>query len=61
MAEWGEYLERTLLLDDEPAPGEAEASSDEQAAAEAEYVDAICSGSSSARLSRSPLIWPSPT
>ena len=44
VADWGEYLERTLLLDDEPAAGEAETSSDEVATAEAEYVDAICSG-----------------
>ena len=45
VAEWGEYLERTLLLDesaeaaDDTAPGPAD-----DAAAEAEYVDGVCSG-----------------
>jgi len=45
VAEWGEYLERTLLLDDEGEAQEGtEAALDEQAVAEAEYVDAVCSG-----------------
>jgi hypothetical protein len=43
VAEWGEYLERTLLLDDEAAP-ETGAAPDDPQAVEAEYVDAVCSG-----------------
>lgn len=42
VAEWGEYLERTLLLDDGDQGGvEPDAA---EPASEAEYVDAICSG-----------------
>jgi hypothetical protein len=43
VTEWGEYLERTLLLDDGNTEG-AETAVDGEAAAEAEYVDAVCSG-----------------
>jgi hypothetical protein len=43
VTEWGEYLERTLLLDDDDTDG-AEAAVDVDAVAEAEYVDAVCSG-----------------
>jgi hypothetical protein len=41
VAEWGEYLERTLLIEDAM---ESESKTDPAAAAEAEYVDAVCSG-----------------
>jgi hypothetical protein len=45
VAEWGEYLERTLLLDAEtPAGRGAGALPDDAAAGEAEYVDGVCSG-----------------
>jgi hypothetical protein len=45
IAEWGEHLERTLLLDEvgEPAPA-APGGGDGVKDAEAEYVDAVCSG-----------------
>jgi len=45
VTEWGEYLERTLLLDAEiPAGPGPDTASDDSAAAEAAYVDAVCSG-----------------
>lgn len=40
--EWGEHLERRLLL--EAFPGETDGDPAEEALEEAEYVDAVCSG-----------------
>jgi hypothetical protein len=40
--EWGEHLERTLLLSASPEEADGEVS--EEALEEAEYVDAVCSG-----------------
>ena len=44
VADWGEYLERTLLLDDETGRRTKPSAVRRVATAEAEYVDAICSG-----------------
>ena len=43
VTEWGEYIERSLLLDDATQPPSEPAPRDDEVA-EAEYVDLVCSG-----------------